>query len=141
VSTVTAFKTAFATALEARVGLAGVTIYKSEQTVPDRSREHIILGDWAATQEHYAMGGRMLQDVEITCRILIHRPTQDAATARAEALLSEVDKELSTPLDWTVDGNVLDTDLVRWDGEESISADQGRKCEIEFIVNYRDTNE
>jgi len=140
-STVTAFKTAFQTALEARVGLAGVTIYLSEQTVPDRNREHIILGDWEGNQEHYAMGGVMLQAVDITCRIVIHRPTQTAATTRAEALLTEVDTELSTPTDWTVGGIVLDTDLVSWSGEESIAADEGRTCEIEFVIRYTDTNE
>ena len=94
-STVSAFKAAFQTALEARAGLAGVTIYTSEQTVPDRDREHIILGDWEGDQEHHAMGGVMLQSVDITCRIVIHRPTQAAATLRAEALLTEVDTELS----------------------------------------------
>ncbi len=140
-STVTAFKAAFQTALEARAALSGVTIYLSEQTVPDRTREHIILGDWEADQEHHAMGGIMLHTVDITCRIVIHRPTQTAATTRAEALLTEVDTELSTPTDWTVGGIVVDTDLVSWSGEEKIAADEGRICEIEFVVRYRDTNE
>lgn len=139
-STVSAFKTAFKTALDARAGLDGVTVYTSEQTVPDRSREHIVLGDWEATQAHLSMGGAMLQSVRITCRIVIHRPTQEAATARAEALLVEVDAELSVDKNWTVDGAVLDADLVSWSGEEMISADEGRSCEIEFIVEFEDTN-
>lgn len=141
-STVSAFKTAFQTALVARSpALDGVTIYTSEQTVPDRTREHIILGDWEGNQDHYAMGGVMLQEVDITCRIVIHRNTQEAATLRAEALLTEIDNELSTASGWTVGDNVLDADLVSWSGEESISADEGRICEIEFVVRYRDTNE
>ncbi len=140
-STVSAFKTAFQTALDAITpALDGVTIYTSEQTVPDRSREHIILGDWEDDREHYAMGGVMLQTVDITCRIIIHRPTQEAATIRAEAILTEINDYLSTATNWTV-GTTLDVDLVSSSGKESIAADEGRMCEIEFVIRFRDTNE
>ncbi len=139
-STVSAFKAAFQTALEGLAGLTGVTVYLSEQTVPDRSREHIILGDWDEDREHHAMGGVFLQTVDITCRITIHRPTQDAATLRAEAILTEIKTYLSTATNWTV-GSTLDVDLVSSSGKEAISADEGRVCEIEFVIRFRDTNE
>ncbi len=140
-STVSAFKTAFQTALAAITpGLDGVTIYTSEQTVPDRNREHIILGDWEDDRDHYAMGGVMLQTVDITCRIVIHRPTQEAATIRAEAILTEINDYLSTATNWTV-GSTLDVDLVSSSGTEAISADEGRVCELEFVIRFRDTNE
>ncbi len=139
-STVSAFKAAFQTALEGLAGLTGVTVYLSEQTVPDRNREHIILGDWDEDREHHAMGGVFLQTVDITCRITIHRPTQDAATIRAEAILTEIKTYLSTATNWTV-GSTLDVDLVSSSGKEAISADEGRVCEIEFVIRFRDTNE
>ena len=140
-STVSAFKSAFQTALEAiSPALDGITVYTSEQSAPDTAREHIILGDWEEDREHHAMGGVFLQTVDITCRITIHRPTQDAATLRAEAILTEIKTYLSTATNWTV-GSTLDVDLVSSSGEESISADEGRKCEIEFVIRFRDTNE
>ena len=140
-STVSAFKTAFQTALDAITpGLDGVTIYTSEQTVPDRSREHIILGDWEGDRDHHAMGGTMLQTVDITCRIVIHRPTQEAATLRAEAIHTEINDYLAIPANWTV-GDTVDVDLVSSSGKERLSADEGRVCEIEFVIRFRDTNE
>ena len=141
-STATDFKESLQTALQARSpALDGVEIYKTEQTVPDRKREHIILGDWDGAQEHYAMGGVMLQTVDFECRIVIHKPTQDEATSRAEALLKEVDDELSADQNWTLGDTVLDTDLVSWSVKETLDTDEGRVCTIEFVVQYRDTNE
>ena len=140
-STVSAFKTAFKTALDAITpGLDGVTVYKSEQGVPDLAREHIVLGDWEERRSHHAMGGIMLIETDITCRVTIHKPTQDAATERAEAIMAEITGYIETPTNWTV-GSILDVDLVSSSGEETVNADEGRTCEIEFVISYRDTNE
>lgn len=139
--TISAFKVAFKTLLEAEAGLAGVTIHTSDATTGDRDRKNIVLGNAAADYDHYAMGGKMLETTNLTCRILSRATTADAALAEAEGFLEAVAVALTADAaGWTVAGTVLDADLISWETDEHVWAGQGRECEIEFVVQYRQTN-
>jgi hypothetical protein len=138
--TVSDWKAAFKTQLEARGGLAGVEVYDHEVAVPDRAREFIIIGDWEQDDTHFAMGGRFEETVDITGRVVARKPdTAKAARDRALAILKEVKDQLVA--DAGTNNTAKDAHFRRARGEERIWADSGRECEIEFTVNVRATNE
>ena len=139
--TISAFKAAFQTLLQGESALDGVTIHLSDETTGDLDRKHIVLGNATAEYDHYAMGGRMLETADLTCSILSRATTAVAALAEAEGILEAVAVALTAdPAGWTVAGTVLDADLMGWETDERVWADQGRECEIEFVVQYRQVN-
>lgn len=131
--TVSDWKAAFKTELEARPNLSGVAIVDAEQPLPDTAREAIILGDWEAQnrrltytvdQETYTVEGR----------IRVWKPdSAKSARDRAIALLTEVKDQLVADPDTTA--TVFDTLFTGYKATEDVWSDQGRVCVIEFTVD------
>ena len=138
--TVSDWKAAFKTQLEARGGLSGVTVYDSERDTSTLAREHIILGDWDQTDTDHAMGGVVLEEIDVTGRIIVRKPdTALAARNRALAIEKEIKDQLVA--DYETSNTVIDARLATSSGEERTWADGGFECEIEFTVTVRATNE
>lgn len=131
---------AFKTQLEARGGLAGVTVSDYEVPEPERDREHIILGNWSQTDTHYDMGSTFLEDIELEGRVTVRKPdTARAARDRALAIVKEVKDQLIA--DGSTNATVLDAYISRATGQGLLWADGGYVCVIEFTIRVRAANE
>lgn len=130
--TVSDWKAAFKTLLEARDNLTGVVILDAETPLPDTAREAIVLGDWEATNtrltftvddESYIVEGS----------VRIWKP-DSAKTARDRALvvLKEVKDQLVA--DPATSASVFDTLFAGYRAEEDIHSDGGRICTLEFTI-------
>lgn len=143
VFTVSTFKANLKTQLEARSpALDGVTIFDAELSADEKVREYIVLGDWENVDGHHAMGNLYLEAFDVTCRIITRSVAANAAKVardRAIALLTEVKQQLID--DDTASGAVLEAHMASSSGTERLWVDQGRECEIEFVINARETNE
>jgi len=134
-----AVKAALKTLLEAKPALSGVTIYTyTEKLERIKTREYVILGNISGGVEPETMGGNTLTSYTIDCEFQIHLPAPDDAADRAWAILDAVAEVLAS--DWTVNGNVLDTDLATFEIEETVKDDGGLVVLVEFTIDVEDTN-
>ena len=130
--TVSDWKAAFKSDLEARVGLSGVTVYDAEQTLPETDREAIVLGDWTSSSDHLTF---TVDEEKFTVkgRIRIIKPnTAKAARDRAIELINEVKGTIDA--DYTASGTVFDAMFSGYDAEEGIWSENGRVCTLDFEI-------
>ena len=130
--TVSEWKAAFKTQLEARGLLAGVTVYDAETPLPDTDREAIILGNWETTVTRLTMTVDN-EEYDVACRLRVVKP-DSAKTARDRALviIKEVKDQLYADPDTS--STVFDTLFTGYTAEELVFAENGRLCMIEFSI-------
>ena len=131
------FKDQMKTSLEARGGLAGVTVYDYEVNTEDLDREAIVLGDWSGTDAPLTQGpgGTYAEEYDVTGRIITKAPdTAKAARDRGLAIMKEIKDQLDA--DHTVNSKVFFATFGGMtSGAEDLWSDGGRRCELEFVLN------
>lgn len=125
-STAPAFKAALLTALQARTGLAGVTIsYGAPLQAP---REFIALGDISGDQEFAALGALRKDEtytLTVYCSVLREGNMQQACTERCFALAAEIETELRSNV--TMSGTVRVAELRSPFQLDEFASDQARQ--------------
>ncbi len=150
VSTLPAFLDALVAALEARPGLAGVTIYSGPVAPEDIGEAGIEFAeDVSIDQTRAAMGSTdMDESYSVTGSVLAAAPIVPKATKtatinaaakvardRAFAILHEITAELATNDDMT--DTVRDVAIATLDVHQAMApeAQQGRACWVEFSLS------
>lgn len=135
--TVGEFKDQLQTSLRARGGLTGVEVYDYEVNTDNLDREAIVLGDWSGTDRPLTQGpgGTYAEDYDVEGRIITYAPdTAKAARDRGLAIMKEVKDQLDD--DHTVNSKVFFAIFGGMTaGREDLWSDQGRRCELEFVLN------
>ena len=135
--TVGEFKDQLRTSLKARGGLAGVEVYDYEVNADDLDREAIVLGDWSGTDQPITQGpgGTYAEEYDVDGRIITYAPdTAKAARDRGLAIMKEIKDQLDA--DHTVNAKVFFATFGGMTaGREDIWSEQGRRCELEFVLN------
>lgn len=134
-STVTAFKAALLSRLQARAGLSGVQVtygWPNGQV----QRESIMLGGVSGTQEFRTVGAtQKMEEYSLTTYITVIREgsgLQQNADERALALMAEVEAELRSDL--TVNNTVLTAQVARFDLEPMASA-ESREARLTVTID------
>ncbi len=130
--TISDWKAAFKTQLEARGALSGVTVYDAEQSLPDTDREAIVLGDWTTVTEHLTFSVDE-ETNNVTGRIRIIKPdSAKSARDRAVVILKEVKDQITA--DAEASSTVFDSTFMGYTAEEGIWSEGGRVCTFEFEI-------
>ena len=130
--TISDWKAAYVTALEARVGMSGVTVYDADQTLPDTDRESVIVGNWTTNYEHLTFG-TIEETYTVEGMIRIVKPN-DAVTARNRAIAIVAEVKAAVEADWDLSGVVFDSMFLGYEASENIWPENGRVCTIEFTI-------
>lgn len=134
-STVTAFKAALLTRLQARAGLSGVQITYGWPTGAVK-RETIMLGGVSGTQVFRTIGAtQKMEEYALTVYITVIREgagRQQTCDERALALMAEVESELRDGI--TVNNTVLTAELAGFDLEPMASAET-RQAMLRLTIN------
>lgn len=142
-------KDALKTMLQARAGLAGVTILTAAVALPDEARETITLGAWVTAFDFHAMdsgtgSGLFREDHDLSGLLEVRKGGGDETTVkavrdRACALMAEV--VTGCHVDHKLGGLVLDVHVSTITVAEGIWRPTGRTCTIDFTIVAAATNE